>query len=289
VVAVQLQLMSSFTLSVAAPKDLRNIYKKILREFQLYSSFKAYMAYIADASIIKNHDYVAPLLGSEWLNPKRFNLVIVQETGDASTISCPLYQSAAHAIDQEKPTVILIHQGAYYYEPIHRIYNVIDSTGSTTANKTNLVIDKSHPCAEPNNRASKIIQTYLENCRQTFFDPDAIPIRTMLDASAHIVKAQIINFNLHVVGFYTKTNVIVPLKRATPMDPLHASFFMFIDTCLKDYKHALEERFVKGVLSAVNKIVPGYYQSSKIINAVPPLGQEPEPKPKTDCAQASRD
>jgi hypothetical protein len=261
----QLFHMHSFTLSTQAPKDLATIYKKVLREFQLFSSYRGYLAYMSDASIIKNHDHVAPLLAAHWFNPKRFNLLIIQ----TSSIACPLYQTAAHAMDQEKPTVVLIHQGDYYYEPIHRIYNAQEG------NKTNLVVDRVHPCAEPDNRASALIQTYIENCAASAsasasasaFDPDAIRIRTLLDASAHAVKAQLLNFKFHVVAFYTKTNVIVPLKRPTPMDPAHASFFAFVDTCLKNFRHTVEERVVKGVFNAVNKIVPGYFAAAAVVKA----------------------
>lgn len=271
----------------------RKFYKEFLREFQFYSSYSAYLEYILDERIIKNHEYVIPLLQMPWLNPKRYNVLILNDTEDMTSLSCPIFQSAQHNFDMEKPTALLIHQGAYYYEPIHHIHNITSAapvhlkakakakataTGKTKAKAdskiptiapaqetTSLVIDRTHPNAKPDNRASKIIATYLEKCKSDYFDVDGIHVRTLLDSSAHSVKAQILNYKFHVIAYYTRTNVIVPLKKPTPMDPMHPSTFVFIDTCLKNFKTTHTEMFVKSVLNAINKIVPGYYAATSFI------------------------
>ena len=254
-----LKRMPNYSLKQFVPEALRKFHKNVLREFQFYSSYTAYLDYMTDDRIIKNHEYVLPLLQTAWFNPKRYNVLIIKDVDEASTISCPLYQSAEHNFDQEKPTVLLLHQGAYYYEPIHYLHNV--QVGS----KSSLVIDRIHSNSESNNRASRVITSYLATCANDYFDARAISIRTLLDASAHVVTKQLLNFKFHVVAYYTRTNVIVPLKKPTPMDLNHPSSFEFIDTCLKGFDVTLTEKFAKGVLNAINKIVPGYYASSAFV------------------------
>jgi hypothetical protein len=247
-VSYMLKRMPTFSLEKASAPAFKNLYKEILREYQFYTSYTTFIAYLSDDKIVKTHEYIAPMLFSSWLNPRLFNYVIIEHTKEEFFISCPIYQSARDMFDKERPTIMLLRQGSIYYEPIHHIRYV---TKPVTQ-----IIDRVHGLE---GRAAFVINQYLSNCNATYFDKDALAIRTLLDSSAHVVKAQVLDFRFHVIAFLTKTNVIVPLKKPTPMDIQHSSTFVFIDTCLKGYTHTIDEKLAKGVFNAANKIIKGYY------------------------------
>lgn len=252
-----LKKMTNLSLDVAKKprENLKRVYKEILREFQLYQSFQAYLAYIKDDLIVKKHEYIFPLLMLEWMNPNKYNMVILEEEdGGDSFASCPIYLPAKYVFDPERPTVIVVKQGAYY-EPIHHIY--YDKLNG--AKRPSQIIDRIH-MIDSTPRVKHVLDTYLSNCADSYFDENGGRIRTLLDASAHSVKAQILDFKFHVVAFYTRTNVIIPLKQPIAMDLTHPSTFVFIDTCLKNYKFEIKDTFVKGILNAINTLIPGYYK-----------------------------
>ena len=230
--------------------------KQVMREFQLYQSYNAYIKYLADDKIYKKHEFIAPLLYViPELNPHSYNLIILEDTDDKSYASCPIYKN--QHFDKERPTIILLRQGLYY-EPIH--YARYEKNKIIDDNKRSaLRIDTVHFDSP---RANKVINMFLNTClnRPTYFDPDGARIRTALDASTHAVKAQILDFKFHVIGYYTKTNVIVPLKKPMAMDLDHPSTFIFVDTCLKNYDYTIDDRSVKKILKTINNLSTGYYQ-----------------------------
>lgn len=258
-VAENLKRMTNLSLDDAKKprENLKRFYKEILREFQLFQSFQAYLAYIRDDMIVKTHDHIFHLFSFDWLNPNKYNVIILEEDDENAFVACPIYLPARHVFDAERPSVILLKQGPYY-EPIHHVtYDKVNH-----AKRPSQFIHRVH-MGEP--RIKRVIDKYLGSCTDSYFDEHGEQIWTLLDASAHAVKAQVLDFKFHVVAFYTRTNVIIPLKQPIAMNVSHPSTFIFIDTCLKDYKFNLESRFVKGILNAINKLIPGYYKSSSVL------------------------
>jgi hypothetical protein len=231
-------------------------YNDIMREFQIYQAFTNFMTYMNDNNVRKKHDYLYHLFNIQlpWLNVNGYNLVVIDtntENGDPY-VSCPIYQTSLY-FDKERPSIIVLKE-SIFYEPIHYVRQ------EKVDKKTTLNFDQVHGYSD-NSRVNKFFKSIIKTClsQETYFDKDAIQIRTSLDASTHRVKAQILDFKFHVIAYYTETEVLIPLKKPTLMDNLHPSTFMFIDTCIRNYDTSVTEKVVKGVLSYLNKFVPDYY------------------------------
>jgi len=242
---------------VATLKHVRNFEPKlkyakyIVREFRLFNALKAFREYISDPNVKKTHDVLLQLVQIRQINVNGYNLIVIEEGPDPGSysIACPIFSEAKASFNKERPIIILLRQGAYY-EPIHYVKN----NAAADKKKGIVGIEKKHRMSD-NEAVSKIAQLYLTSC----IGPGQTAAEKIKSTLGSRIICQLLNFDLHVVAFYTSDHIVIPLHVPIPMDPSHASGFMFLDTFLKTFKYEIDVADVKKVLKDINSFVGSDY------------------------------
>ena len=215
----------------------------ILREFRFYNALEEFKKYIANGNIKKTHDNgLMHLIQTQrsWMNSNRYNLIVIEE----GHITCPYNQ---RTFNKERPTTILLKQGAYY-EPIHYVkYNTV----TKDKNKKGVIsINKNH---QIDNESIAYLAEIYTKCKSIDIEEQ---IKNYLAKEGDIV-AQILNYELQVCGLYCKDHVIVPLKKGIPIDNNMSS--VFVDTCITTYVHEINDKHVLLKLEKINKFLGENY------------------------------
>lgn len=225
--------------------------KFIVREFRLYNAMAAFKEYMLNPKIKKTHEIFGYLvqLHRPWMNANGYNLIVIEESVEKKKgvfhLSCPVYSNADTTFNKERPTVILVNQDNFY-EPVYHVkYNL----NPVTKKKGGFSYTKKHGISD-NEAIGRLVKLYMGTCNKGLYDPLADKIKEHLGVG---VVAQLLNFELHVIAYYLKSNIIVPLKAPAPMDFNHNSGFMFLDTCIKTFKHDIDPAAVKTILTSINK------------------------------------
>ena len=216
----------------------------ILREYRFYNALEEFKRHVANGHIKKTHENgLMHLVQTQrsWMNSNGYNLIVIEggggTDGDQYNIACPYNQ---RTFNKERPTTILLKQGAYY-EPIHYVkYNTV----TKDKNKKGVIsIDKNH---QTDNESIAYLAEIYTKCKGADIEEQ---IKNYLVKEGDII-AQILNYELQVCGFYCKDNVVVPLKKGVPIDPTLSG--VFIDTCISTFSHTLSEKRVLSKLEKIN-------------------------------------
>ena len=239
-------------------EDLQD-FKEILREFQLFSSMSNFIKFLRDDKITKSHEHILDLVErADWINEKRRNLIIINmNAAGEGVLEAPVFQHV-NRFDKDYATVVLIKQKRYY-EPLHWIVH------KKTDRK------KEHSWRD-NVRMKRLVDLYHGIGRNgdgsiaeqdTFFDPNASNLEVLLNSDQKRSKFKIvkhlINYNFHVVAFVTAKDLIVPLRKPTPMNLESVDKWEFVDSFLKKFRGSSSKDDVAMLFTIVNQKFPGYY------------------------------
>lgn len=253
--------------------ELLKYSKIVLREFKLYNALLAFQEYMFDENIKKKHDVLIYLVSiqKKWMNKNGYNIIVIEEYENTYAISCPTYSCASKYFNKERPILLFLKQGQYY-EPIHYAkFNMNGDRGITSIIKTHNIND--------NTRIAKIVQLYLNTCKCTDSNKqDQINI-FLIDE----IDSYIINFDMHVIAFALKNNMVIPLKSPMPIDYNQKKKYVFMDTFIKMFKNDdpnLNKESIKSKIESINKFLNEKYYS---IERTASLGKQAAVKLR-DCS-----
>ena len=242
--------------------DLGDIGKEILREFQLYSSFNNFIAYLKDHSIRKSHEHLVDLIQrAPWINKMKHNIIIisVNEQGEG-IFETPVYQHI-NTFDKEQPTFILMKQ-LTYYEPIHLLVHKEKDW------------KKEHRWQD-NPRIRRLFDMYKGVGRGeddgTYFDSHATQIQALVNNDGRFtIDTHLLNYNFHVIAYVTTTHIVIPLIKPTPIDRDVVNKWEFVDAFFmhfgstKKFKAPTKEE-VNMVFAIINRDIPGYFKGTETL------------------------
>lgn len=213
-------------------------FKHILREYIIYNSYTNFLKYLEDTTIQKHHDVFLDIFNQRlnWLNPNRYNVIILESENDSYYMSCP--RDFLATVDLSRPFIFVMKQGSYY-EPIFRVRQQ-----SNESVHSDFTFDY-----KEDEIIKNIVDFYKKNCRIKN-NNNAKEVFTYLNTTGHTVKYQVINYNYKLEGFIVKPGLFVPCKPQNPIIMKNA-WYIYIDDMIRkvvpanwvDIKHTLSSLY----------------------------------------------
>lgn len=241
---------------------------EVKREFLIYHAFIAFLNFIKDNSIQKTHELLFELfnMGLPWLNVHDFNIMVIEafKESNKAFLSYPMFKSAKSMFKNHKPVVLLLKQ-SIYYEPIMFMKFIPPNASAKTKGSflKTLVHDvKKSP------RLLRIIHYYLHAFSNDTHDIHARSIFNALNSSANTrVAIQVLDYNMHVIGYYCKNGVYMPLKKTSSMVINDESTFMFVNKFYTNVKFDTTLNEANKLYNSVNMILDKeYYKVDRVID-----------------------
>jgi hypothetical protein len=208
-------------------------FKDIIREFMIYNSFKHFINYLNDNSIVKDHRTLLDLFNFEhqMLNTQNIHIIIIDVDKDTnkSVLLCPFSRNVKEFINLNNPFLFIIKKGNYY-EPLSYV----------EYNKNNLSINYEFLYEDSNINIKSIINYYINNCGKAINEKNSESIIIFLEFNGYKVKSFIIDFDFRIRGVLLKNNLYIPFKNKLDIyNVLNKSFIYYND--ITDFKCLLSK------------------------------------------------
>lgn len=199
------------------------------REFLLFSAMLRYIDILRDASIIKGHEHLLDLCTRPliWLNPLRVNILLFEagddgrgsdtqsRDGDGAGegedevvhFTCPFDGSnLLHRLRLADPFCLLLRSGSSYH-PIVRV----------VMTRHRGIVEERKFKYDTERFIHQMVFRLLEGCKGSEPSPDVVGVLLVgLAAAGDPATWQVLDYQLHLTGVLTKSNILVSLPIPGP-------------------------------------------------------------------------
>jgi len=240
--------------------NLSATYKDVIREFMIYNSFKYFIEYLNDESIVKDHRTLLDLINIEHqtLNTQNVHIIIVDvdTTTNKAVLLCPFNRNVKEFINLNNPFLFIVKNNDYY-EPLSYI----------EYNNGNILTQYEFLYGSSDDYIKSIINYYINNCGNSITEKTSETIIIYLESIGFKVKSYVIDFNFRVRGVLLKNNLYVPFKNKLDIyNVANKSYVYFND--ITDFKCLLSDDEITEIFEKVQEFTGDiYYEIDHFISS----------------------
>jgi hypothetical protein len=167
----------------------------VKREMMIYESYKNYLKYLSDKSVLKEIEEVVNLLRLKWFNPQNIYYIFIDVSDETNIqLLCNKYYEPETIRNNDKIHIIL--KNGEYYEQVVRLEKSFNI----------------HPPFNSKEKSIKeLVTIYKDNCRRMNFNEIGNQVYDTLQSNYSNIN-YVINYNLKLVGFHIeKEKLYCPL------------------------------------------------------------------------------
>ncbi len=195
------------------------------REYIIFNAYTNFIDYLK-SPVPKSHYILQDIMGFQWLNPQRIQLVVLEQVGTLNSarmvVYCPRYLGTKYQLSTLYPVTYVMKMGRFY-EPIMRIHY----TDRVVRERLTFSPVKYDPLSPQHHI---IIQSLRKQCMSPLDEPTKVARRVYRDlVTSGTVQELLTNLSFKLMGFRLKDakRKYVFLKDPAPLTALTVSNIPF--------------------------------------------------------------